>query len=112
MYIVQDIFKIYEKIVAGQLIENDMQYHKEIAEALTNDYDLAFITFASCSPEFFQWFSKEFISEIIRIISHYKKKELLLVLKANLVEKVNGNQYDERIGSVHTIYHATYKICY
>ena len=48
----EQIFDIHKKIESNELVEHDMEYHKEIAEALKNDYYLAFDCFASCSVEF------------------------------------------------------------
>lgn len=107
--IAEDVFALYEKIASGNLEEKKTQYHNQIANALTQDYDLAFDVFASCSIEFYQWFSKDYLYEIVEIIRHHNKKELLLVLKAHLLEMVDGNHFDRRISSIDSIYHVTYK---
>lgn len=113
MYIVaENIYEVYEKIKSGELEEKNMEYHKEIAQALKDDYDLAFDCFASCSVEFYQWFTKDYLYEMTEIIKFHKKKELLLLLKHHLLELVNNNPYDERISSIATIYHVTYKMLY
>ena len=107
---VEDIYNLYEKIKSGKLMEENMQYHKDIAHTLMNNYDLAFICFSSCSVEFYMWFSKDFLYELVEIINFHKKKELLLVLKHNLLEQVNDNAYDNRISNIAVVYHATYKL--
>ena len=86
-----------------------MKYHKEIAEAFKNDYYLAFDCFASCSVEFYMWFSENFLYEIIEILRFHGKKELLIILKAHLLELVDDNPYDSRISSIGTIYHYIHK---
>ena len=109
LFIEEDVFALYNKVISGELIEQDNKYHNEIADALKNDYDLAFVVFASCSIEFYQWFSKDYLYEIVEIIRHHNKKELLLILKAHLLEMVNGNHFDRRISSIDSIYHVIYK---
>lgn len=86
-----------------------MQYHDEIAKALMADYDLAFCCFATCSIEFYMWFSKDYLYELVEIIRFHGKKELLLLLKNRLIEMANNNPYDRRIDSIHSVYHVTYK---
>ena len=109
LLISEDVFALYKKVVSGELIEKEEEIHDQIAEALKADYYLAFETFASCSIEFYQWFSNDYLYEIIEIIRHHDKKELLLLLKAHLLEMVNGNHFDRRISSIDSIYHVTYK---
>lgn len=104
-----DIFELYDKIVSKELVEQDKEYHHEIAEALKNDYWLAIGCFATCSVEFYMWFSKDYMYEITQIIRHHNKKELLVVFKEHLLEMVNNNPYDSRISGIAAIYHATYK---
>ena len=108
-FIYEQIFDLYDKINSNEIIEKDMEYHKMIAEALKKDYDLAFDCFASCSVEFYMWFSKDFLYELVEIIRFHKKKELLLILKHHLLELVNDNHFDSRISSIDSIYHVTYK---
>ena len=106
----ENIFELHRKVASKELEENGMQYHDQIAKALKEDYDLAFVVFASCSIEFYQWFRNDYLYEIIEILRHHNKKELLLILKAHLLEMVDGNHFDKRISSIDTIYHVTYKI--
>ena len=106
-----EVFNLYNKIISGEIIEKDKEYHIEIAQALKDDYALAFECFAECSIEFYEWFSNDFLYEIIQIIEFHKQKELLVLLKNHLVELAGGNAFDKRISSVHSIYHVTYKIC-
>ena len=109
-YIVSEqIYDLYEKIKSNELVEHDMEYHDEILEALKKDYDLAFDCFASCSVEFYMWFSKDYLYKLVEIIEFHGKKELLLLLKHHLLELVDDNPYDSRISSIATIYHVTYK---
>ena len=108
-FIYEQIFDLYDKINSNEIIEKDMEYHKMIAEALKKDYDLALDCFASCSVEFYMWFSKDFLYELVEIIRFHKKKELLLILKHHLLELVNNNHFDSRISSIDSIYHVTYK---
>ena len=105
----EQIFDLHIKIESNELVEHDMEYHKEIAEAFKNDYYLAFDCFASCSVEFYMWFSKDFLFEIIEILRFHGKKELLIILKAHLLELVDENPYDSRISSIGTIYHYIHK---
>ena len=110
MFIVSEqIYDLYEKIASGELKEENMQYHNEIAKALKEDYDLVFECFCTCSVEFFEWFAKDYLFEIVELIRFHGKKELLLALKHQLIEQVDGDQFDPRISSLATIYHATYK---
>ena len=105
----EDIFKLHKKIESGELVENNKEYHHEIAQALKDDYVLAFGCFATCSIEFYMWFTKDYLYEVTQIIKHHGQKELLIVLKEHLLEMVNGNPYDSRISSISSIYHFTYK---
>ena len=110
MFIIEEeIYQLYDKIISGELIEKDMQYHEEIANSLIEDYDLAFCCFATCSIEFYMWFTKDYLYKLVEIIEHHNKKELLLLLKNRLVEMADNNPYDRRIDSIHSVYHVTYK---
>lgn len=109
-FISEQIYDLYEKVKSNQIIEQKMEYHEEIAEALKNDYDLAFDCFASCSVEFYMWFTKDYLYKLVEIIKFHGKKELLLLLKNHLLELVDNNPYDPRIDNITVVYHMTYKI--
>lgn len=108
-FISEQIYDLYEKIISNEITEHNMEYHEIITEALKNDYDLAFDCFASCSVEFYMWFTKDYLYKLVEIIEFHGKKELLLLLKHHLLELVDDNPYDSRISSIASVYHVTYK---
>lgn len=108
-FISEQIYDLYQKIKSNELIEHNMEYHEEIVNALKKDYDLAFDCFASCSVEFYVWFTKDYLHKLVEIIEFHGKKELLLLLKNHLLELVDNNPFDSRISSIASVYHVTYK---
>lgn len=87
----EQIYDLYEKIKSNEIVETNNEYHDIIAKALMDDYDLAFDCFASCSVEFYMWFSKDYLYKLVEIIEFHGKKELLLLLKQHLLELVDDN---------------------
>lgn len=107
---VEDIYCLYQDIESGKIVENDMEYHDQVAKVLTNNYDLAYKCFTTCSVGFYMWFSKNYLAEIVNILYHHRKKALLIALKDHLLSLVDGNPYDPRIDSIGSIYHFVYKV--
>ena len=62
-----------------------MEHHKEIAEALKKDHDLAFDCFASCSVEFYVWFTKDYLHKLVEIIKFHGKKNYYYFLKSFII---------------------------
>ena len=100
-----DIFRLYERIQSGELIEDNLNYHKEIIDAMKEDYELAFSCFAECSVDFFKWFSEGFWYEIAQMIIHHRELELLYLLDGRL-EEMTGNRFT---GNIDLIYHVVIK---
>ena len=107
---IEEIYRIHQDIELGKLIENDMEYHNFVAKALTEDYDLAYKCFTTCNVEFYEWFSKNYLAEIVNILYHHRKKALLIALKEHLLSLADDNPYDPRISSIGSIYHFVYKV--
>ena len=79
MFIVSEqIYDLYEKIASGELKEENMQYHNEIAKALKEDYDF-----------------KDDVKEKSKKMSKKEKERLIATLEKQMREAARKLDFEE-----------------